>query len=305
MALKRIFLKTVKVLSNHDVDIKKNYKIERKIRRIAGRHIKSRYKNTAIRAGDHYIPLRIFYPEDINTQKAILFFHGGGWVTGDIVSYSRTCMHLSEQTNHIVISVDYRLAPEHKFPAGLNDCYYAARELFSGKILDMPCENITLAGDSAGGNLAASVSLMARDKGEFMPRRQILIYPSVNNDYSQSSPFESVIKYGDSFLLTRKKINDYIELYLHDNRQKNNPYFVPLLAKDLSNQPNTLIITAEFDPLRDEGEEYGRRLAASGNCVEVYRIKDALHGFFSFSPRFFSVMQCYEHINNFLYLRNE
>ncbi|HHW46019.1 MAG TPA: alpha/beta hydrolase [Clostridiales bacterium] len=305
MALNRIFLKTVKVLSNHDTDIKKYYKIERKIRKIAGGSTKYRYENISIWADDHYIPLRIYYPYNPIPDNAILFFHGGGWVTGDIASYNRTCINLSEQTKHIVISVDYRLAPEHKFPAGLNDCYFAARELFAGRILNIPCENITLAGDSAGGNLAASVSLMARDRGEFSPPRQILIYPAVNNDYSESSPFESVIKYGDNFLLTRKKINDYIELYLPNISEKNNPYFAPLLAENFANQPDTLIITAEFDPLRDEGEEYGRRLAASGNYVEIYRIKEALHGFFSFSPKFFSVMQCYEYINKFLSIRNE
>lgn len=302
MALNRLLLKTVKALSSYDINIKKNLKVERKIRRITGHHIKARdrIENTAIWVGNRYVPIRIYYPNVKNQQKAILFFHGGGWVSGDVISYSRVCMNLAEQTEHIVISVDYRLAPEHKFPAGLNDCYEAAKKVFLGKVIDVPSENITLVGDSAGGNLAACVSLMARDKGVFMPRRQILIYPAVNNDYSECSPFESVNKYGDNFLLTRKKINDYLELYLPDERERTNPYFAPLLADDLTGQPDTLIITAEFDPLRDEAEEYGRRLSASGNNVAVYRIKDALHGFFSFSPKFYSVMQCYEHINNFL-----
>ena len=161
-------------------------------------------------------------------------------------------------------------------------------------------EDITLIGDSAGGNLAAALSIMARDRGEFMPKRQILIYPAVNNDYSEKSLFSSVRENGQDYLLTAGKLKDYINLYAGSEEDKLNPYFAPILEKDLSGQPDTLILTSEFDPLRDEGEAYGRRLAEAGNRVEVHRIKDALHGYFALGIRSLHVQESFEYINHFL-----
>ena len=141
---------------------------------------------------------------------------------------------------------------------------------------------------------------MARDRGEFNVSRQILIYPAVNNDYSDNSRFDSIRENGTDYLLTSKKISDYMELYIQDKKYINDPYFAPLLADDLSNQPDTLIITAEYDPLRDEGEEYARRLRESGNNVELYRMDDALHGFFSLPATFPHVKQTFDLIRSFL-----
>ena len=165
---------------------------------------------------------------------------------------------------------------------------------------DTKPEDITLIGDSAGGNLAAALSIMARDRGEFMPKRQILIYPAVNNDYSEKSLFSSVRENGQDYLLTAGKLKDYINLYAGSEEDKLNPYFAPILEKDLSGQPDTLILTSEFDPLRDEGEAYGRRLAEAGNRVEVHRIKDALHGYFALGIRSLHVQESFEYINHFL-----
>ena len=155
-------------------------------------------------------------------------------------------------------------------------------------------------GDSAGGNLAAAVSLKARDDGIFKPQRQILIYPAVNNDYSDTSRFQSVKDCGSDYLLTAGKMRDYIDFYAAREEDKKNKYFAPLMETDYRNQPDTLILTAEFDPLRDEGEEYGKRLKKAGNYVEVHRIKDALHGFFALGIRFFHVQESFELINQFL-----
>ena len=238
--------------------------------------------------GDHQIPVRIFLPGEKmeDDLPALLFFHGGGWVTESIDNYERICARLASATNHIVVSVEYRLAPEYPFPTGFYDCYMAAKAMFTNRfILNTDPDKITLIGDSAGGNLAAAVSLMARDQGEFLPKRQILIYPAVNNDYSENSPYLSVRRYGTEYLLTAGKRSKYL---------------APLMETDYSNQPDTLILTAECDPLRDEGEEYGRRLKEAGNQVEIHRIQDALHGFFALGVKYYHVQESFAIINRFL-----
>ena len=253
--------------------------------------------------GDYEVPVRIYLPREKVTEDlpVFLFFHGGGWVTDCIDNYERICARLADATGQYVVAVEYRLAPEDKFPAGLEDCYAVAKAVYSGDfMLNIRPENITLIGDSAGGNLCAALSLMARDRGEFMPKRQILIYPATYNDYTENSPFVSVKENGSDYLLTAGKMQDYIDLYARNKEDKKNPYFAPYIAEDLANQPDTLILTCEFDPLRDEGEEYGKRLKEAGNYVEVHRIKDALHGYFALGIRYFHVQESFELINQFL-----
>ncbi len=254
---------------------------------------------------DREIPVRVFRPKKGGLPKAIIFYHGGGWVTGDIDTYTKICAYMARQTKHTVVSVNYRLAPENPFPAALEDCYFVTREIFNDPcLISCALEDITLAGDSAGGNLAAVVSLMARDRGEFRPSRQILIYPATYYDHSDKSPFPSVRKYGDSYLLTAEKIQNYMDMYISNEEDKHNPYVAPILAEDLSNQPKTLIVTAEYDPLRDEGEAYGKKLKEFHNDVIICRIEEALHGFLAFSKRSRPVIKCYEIIHNFLYDNN-
>jgi len=141
---------------------------------------------------------------------------------------------------------------------------------------------------------------MARDRGEFLPSKQILLYPSTGSDYSETSPFASVKENGTDYLLTSKRVADYLDLYKSCNEDLENPYLAPILATDLSKQPRTMIITAQYDPLRDEGETYGKRLYEFGNEAEVYRMKDALHGFISLPKNFVHVKKSYELINLFL-----
>ena len=252
--------------------------------------------------GDYQLPVRIYRTKKQNVADnipVILFIHGGGWVSESVETYNRICKNLSNKTKHIVVSVDYRLAPEYKFPTALEDCYAVAKALFINDDLNINPENITLVGDSAGGNLAAALSLLARDRGEFLPKRQILIYPCVNSDFSDETPYHSVIENGTDYLLTRKNMIDYVNMYKSCDEDLQSPYFTPILTKDFSNQPKTLIVTAEFDPLRDEGEAYGEKLRDAGNEVEIHRIPDALHGFFSISTRHFHVKQLYKYINEF------
>lgn len=256
------------------------------------------------------VPTRVYLPgedftlsqgEEAPAVPVLLFLHGGGWVTESVDTYNRVCASLAKNTGQIVISAGYRLAPEYPFPAALEDCYAVAKALYTNRfLLNTNPDSITLIGDSAGGNLAAALSLMARARGEFMPRQQILIYPAVNNDYSEASPFPSVTENGKDFLLTRQKLEQYLDLYAGSKENKLNPYFAPLLEEDLSNQPRTLILTAEYDPLRDEGEAYGKRLQDAGNDVTVHRLKDALHGFFALGIKYHSVEESFDYINAFL-----
>lgn len=305
MAINRFMRAALKALSYPDLlDTKKNYQVQRDLINASHKHvIRPFYKiwDHKVSAPDHDIPVRLFSPKLSGTFPVLLFFHGGGWVTGNIDSYDKVCTDMADLTQHLVVSVDYRLAPEYPFPAAPEDCYLVAKELFAhSDLFDITPDQITLIGDSAGGNLAAVVSLMARDRGEFLPKQQILLYPATYNDHSPTSPFESIETNGTGYLLTSKRINDYLDLYMGKEEDLLNPYFAPLLSDDLSNQPRTLILTAEYDPLRDEGEAYGKKLRDFGADVEMHRLSDALHGFISLNRGFKHVKKAYRYINHFL-----
>ena len=266
--------------------------------------------DTKVYNGAYEVPVRLYFPseeamsgEPVDGEKypVLLFFHGGGWVTESVENYDRVCSRMAQSTGHIVMSVEYRLAPEYLFPVPLEDCYAAAKALYTGRlILPADPDRITIIGDSAGGNLAAAVCLLARERGEFMPRKQILIYPALNNCYTEESSYRSVQENGEGYLLTAVKMEDYLKLYESSPDDRQNPYFAPILEKDLSHMPDTLILTAEFDPLRDEGEAYGKRLEEAGNYVEVHRIPEALHGYFALGIRFLHVQESFEIMNKFL-----
>lgn len=309
MAINKAMRTVLKALSYGDIDVAASRAFAN-IKAIDP--MKPFYKtiDTKIYNGTNEVPTRIYLPSDeISFQDGmedsslpvLLFLHGGGWVTESVDNYDRVCASLAKASNHIVVSVGYRLAPEHRFPAGLEDCYAAAKAVYTNRfLLNVDTDRITLIGDSAGGNLAAALSLMARDRGEFLPKRQILIYPALNNDYSENSPYPSVRENGTDFLLTGQKLCQYLDYYQSSEEDRLNPYFAPLLASDLSSQPRTLIITAQYDPLRDEGEAYGQKLAEAGNDVTIHRIEDALHGFFALGIKYHHVEESFEIINRFL-----
>ncbi|MBS4989797.1 MAG: alpha/beta hydrolase [Anaerotruncus colihominis] len=303
LPIRKLRRAALRALSSPAFDIRKMYKAVRSVQTAAGRPPRLFYKpwDHIVRVDGRRVPVRLFAPKTNSRDSILLFFHGGGWVTGNIDSYDRVCANLSNITGRMVVSVDYRLAPEHRFPAAPEDCYAVARDIFTDlSLFMMTPRQITLIGDSAGANLAAAVSLMARDRGEFLPESQILIYPATAADHGPNSPFPSVHENGEGYLLTAKHIEEYMSLYISSEQDRCNPYFAPLEASDLSRQPQTLILTAQYDPLRDEGEAYGERLKLAGNRVEMHRIPDALHGFFSRSPRTQAARQAYGYINRFL-----
>lgn len=305
MAINKAMQAALSILSYPEIDVKKTYLMEREIQKLISRRKKNTglyhlWEHPVLRAGYH-IPVRIFTPVHSPVPALLLFFHGGGWVKGTVDSYDAVCWDMAAMTGCAVASVDYRLAPEHRFPAAPEDCYAAAREIYrSAGLLGVHTEDIVLIGDSAGGNLAAAVSLMARDRGEFCPSRQILIYPALGSDHSEFSPYPSVRENGTGYLLTAKRVQDYLTLYRASDEDLTSPYFAPLNASDLTGQPDTLIITAQYCPLRDEGEIYGQRLREAGVRVEIHRIPDALHGYFSLPVRFPQVKHTYGLINRFL-----
>lgn len=303
MAINKAMQAALKALSYSQPDIKKSYPRYRQLETITGKRVSPFYKpwDHQVHLDGRDIPVRLFAPKIQTMHTLLLFFHGGGWVCGNIDSYDKTCSRMAHLTGCMVVSVDYRLAPEHKFPQGLEDCYAVAREIYlDADLFNIPPQDIVLIGDSAGGNLAAAVSLMARDRGEFAVARQILIYPATYHDHSPASPFPSVRENADGYLLTSQRVCDYMDLYAAKESDFKNPYFAPLLSPDLSHQPDTLVITAEYDPLRDEGEAYAQALRAAGNRVELHRIRDALHGFLALPPRFSHVKQAYRIIHSFL-----
>ncbi len=291
----------LKALSAPELTVDKTYKLQRGIKAAIGKPRFYKAWDHVVKSGGHTVPVRVFTPGTPGMHGVLLFFHGGGWVTGDIDSYTPVCRHMAKVTRRVVVSADYRLAPEYRFPAAPEDCYAVARELcVHPELLPSSTGDVVLIGDSAGGNLAAAVSLMARDRGEFLPAAQILLYPAVYYNHSENSPFPSVRENGTGYILTASRIEEYISMYKSCDRDLHDPYFSPLAATDLSRQPRTLILTAEYDPLRDEGEMYGQELEKSGNQVKVVRFSDALHGFLSLPPVFPQVRLAYAYINRFL-----
>jgi len=208
----------------------------------------------------------------------VMFMHGGGWVTGDIDSHDAACRALANASGCKVVSVDYRLAPEHKFPAGLRDCHAALRWLAEHAAdLDIDARRIAVAGDSAGGNLAAALALLVRDEGGPALSFQLLVYPVTHHSYDTPSYLE----YSEGYLLTREAMRWNWNHYLASDAAGLDPLASPLLAPDLRGLPPALVITAECDTLRDESEAYARRLADAGVPVQTRRYDGMLHAFFT------------------------
>jgi acetyl esterase len=225
------------------------------------------------------IPVRVYSPKAQSPLPALIYFHGGGWVLGDLESHDHVCRALANSVPCAVISVDYRLAPEHKFPAAVDDSYAATHWIanHAGE-LGVDPSRISVGGDSAGGNLAAVVSQIARDRGGPNIIYQLLIYPGT--DMQMSMP--SIDENAEGPLLTKAAMHWFVNHYLRSEGDRTDPLASPLLASNLRGLPPAFILTAECDPLRDEGEAYGRRLEDAGVTVKVQRYEGMPHGFFSF-----------------------
>lgn len=223
-----------------------------------------------------HVPVRIYTPKGKGPFPALVFFHGGGFVIGTLDQSDRFCQLLAHDTGSVVVSVDYRLAPEHPFPAGPEDCYAVTQE-FAKRAQEFSADphRIGVIGPSAGGTLAAAVALMARDRKGPKLKCQILIYPTLDVDYNT----QSYLKYHDGYLLTRSSMIWFMNHYLPNEEDAQNPYACPLKAKDLSHLPPAFFALAECDPLHDEGVLYAKRLKEFGVSVFLSSYSGLIHGY--------------------------
>jgi acetyl esterase len=226
------------------------------------------------------IPLRIYTPTGDGPFPVLVFFHGGGWVIGDLDTQDGACRTLTNGARCVVVSVDYRLAPEHKFPAAPEDAYAATRWVAENAVrINADPARIAIGGDSAGGNLAAVTAQMARDAGGPGLAFQLLIYPVTDGACETASYRDN----GEGYLLTGDMMQWFWDLYVRGAADRQNPMASPLRARTLRGLPPALVQTAEFDPLRDEGEAYATRLKEAGVPVTLTRYNGMIHGFFGMS----------------------
>jgi acetyl esterase len=223
------------------------------------------------------IPIRVYWPREDGPLPVLVFYHGGGWVIGDLDTSDRLCRMLSNRASAVVVSVDYRLAPEHPFPAAVDDSYAALEWVArNGDRLHVDPSRIAVGGSSAGGNLTAAVALMARDRGGPKLAYQVMIYPATNLlDLTTPSHRD----FADGYGLTREHVEFFRDSYLPEIPDRKNPYASPLLAESLEGLPPAIVITAGFDVLRDEGIDYAERLEAAGVPAVTVRYPSMIHGF--------------------------
>jgi acetyl esterase len=225
------------------------------------------------------IPLRSYRPAGSRADDVLpvlVYYHGGGWVIGDLDTHDVLCRQLCNLSGCAVVAVDYRLAPEHRFPAALDDALAATRWVRSqAGALKIDASRLAVGGDSAGGNLAASVALAARDAGDLPIAFQLLIYPATD----QRRGWPSHTANGQGYLLTKDSMDYYHDHYLPDPAQDQDWRASPLLADSHAKLPPAFVLTAGYDPLRDEGLQYAHALSAAGNRATLVNFERQIHGF--------------------------
>jgi acetyl esterase/lipase len=243
----------------------------------------ARVRDIAIPGPQSDIPARLYYPI-LDPQRPtldaplpiVVFFHGGGWVVGNLETADATCRQWANALKCLVISVNYRHAPEHKYPAAAEDAYAATRWVTeNARELQGSPTRLAVAGFSAGGNLAAVVSLMARDRGAPPIALQVLWAPVIDFDFDTPSYSENA----EGYVLTRAGMKWFWDHYLNTPAEGAQPYASPIRAADLSNLPPALVLTAEFDPLRDEGKAYEDKLRAAGVPVKFHCYSGMTHAY--------------------------
>jgi acetyl esterase len=228
------------------------------------------------------IPIRIYRPDRDGPVPTMVFFHGGGFVIGDIETHDDHARQLCHDVGMVVVSVDYRLAPEHKFPAGFEDCLAATKWAADNiATLGSDADKLLVGGDSAGGNLSSVVAIAARDQGPKLCA-QYLIYPGV--DFVEDADYPSRIENAEGYFLTAEDMLWFGEQYLPADLDRTDPRASSIRAGSLAGLPPAVIGTAEFDPLRDEGEAYAKALADAGVEVHVQRYDGLIHGFYGMGP---------------------
>ncbi len=237
------------------------------------------------------IPLRIYTPQGTGPWGVLVNFHGGGWVIGDLDTSDAACRDLCATANLVVVSVDYRLAPEHVYPAAVEDCYAATAWVAANAAKLQHNGKIAVGGESAGGNLAAVVSQRAREDANLELAFQLLLYPVVDASMSQGSYTENA----EGYLLETNTMHWFWDYYCPDKSLRAEPDASPANAASLENLPPALVVTAEFDPLRDEGNAYAAALVAAGNEAENQCYPGLVHDFFATAQIFKASRVGFEH----------
>ena len=230
---------------------------------------------------DGDIPVRVYRPvtQPDGVLAVTVFAHGGGWVLCDLDSHDGICRAVCNAAGCVVVAVDYRLAPEHRFPAGLDDVSAVLRWIADhGDTIDVDPHRLAVMGDSAGGNLAAAAALVARDRGGPDLRAQVLVYPVIDYRFDTSSHVDP----GHEHVLQSDEVQYFWQEYLADPADAEHPYASPLRSPSLAGLPPALVITAGYDPLRDEGRAYAAALAAAGVTTEAVHYPSLMHSFLSF-----------------------
>jgi acetyl esterase len=223
------------------------------------------------------IPVRVYRPNDAPDHPVLLWFHGGGWVTGNLDTHDQLCRLLCDDAGVVVVSVDYRLAPEAKFPCAAEDCAAAySWALSHAHEVGGDAQRIAIGGDSAGGNLAAVVALLAREQGLPQPKLQLLVYPVTDYEFDS----DAMVDNAKGYFLEAESMRWFYEHYARTPADYNDWRFSPRRHDDLSGLAPAVVITAEFDPLRDQGESYAAQLKEAGVPTEVVRADGLIHGFF-------------------------
>ncbi|UCH48408.1 MAG: alpha/beta hydrolase [Betaproteobacteria bacterium] len=239
-----------------------------------------RFEDREIDGPGGRIPIRIYTPRELASNEklpVLVWYHGGGYVIGDLDTHDWACRALANESDCIVVAVDYRLAPEHKFPAAVEDCYAALKWVAANTTeIHADAGRIAVGGDSAGGNLATVISILARDDGSPKICFQLLVYPVTAPEPETKSHHA----FAEGYLLTRKTITWFFTHYLRGPKDTKDFRYAPLEADDLSSLPPALIIVAGFDPLRDEGVEYAEALIHAGNRVRLSNYEGMVHGFY-------------------------
>jgi acetyl esterase len=226
------------------------------------------------------IPIRIYTPRELKPGEklpVLVWYHGGGYVIGDLDTHDSVCRALANETDCIVVAVDYRLAPESKFPAAVDDCKAALKWVAAhASEFNADAKRIAVGGDSAGANLAAVVSILARDAGAPKISFQLLLYPATAPEPETKSHHA----FAEGYLLTRKTITWFFSHYVRTPKDMKDFRYAPLETDDLSSLPPALIVVAGYDPLRDEGIKYAEALIHAGNSVRLSNYEGMVHGFF-------------------------
>ncbi len=234
-------------------------------------------ENRSIPSENHEIPVRIYRPNASPSLPVMVYCHGGGWVLCDLDTHDESCRRLAKQAECVVVSVDYRLAPEHPFPVPFDDTYKALEWVHANADkLDVDPNRISVGGDSAGGNIVAGVALKARDEKGPKIHHQLLIYPVTN---VSSLDTQSYRDFDTGYRLQKAEMAWFIDQYLGEDADRSHSWVSPLLEKNLAGLPPTYLATAGFDVLRDEGEAYADALRAAGVAVEFDCFHDQVHGF--------------------------